>query len=177
MKISAHFDDAEFRCKCGCGKTVLKQSLVDRLEKLHKLMNAKSIVVNSGYRCPQHSLAVGGYSNDAHVMGFAADVTVYKADGNPYTVETVAYYADQLGFGGIGMMGGNSIHLDTRDCEKYANNYWHGDERNGNNNVDCKKLKHEVIQSATPTTYVVTVDGKDVWASSKMPDSITIKGV
>lgn len=177
MKITEHFDDREFMCKCGCGKTILQKSIVERLEQLHKKMNAKAIVINSGYRCPKHSLAVGGYSNDAHVMGFAADVTVYKQDGTPYTVETVAYYANKLGFGGIGMMGGNSIHLDTRDVEKYANSYWHGDERTGNNNVDCSKLKHEEIQSTKPTTYVVTVDGKEVWASSKYPSTITIKGV
>lgn len=169
MKISEHFDDSEFKCKCGCGKIVYKQSLIDRLEKLYSVLNAKSIVITSGYRCPKHSVAVGGYSNDAHTLGFASDVIVYKQDGTPYTVETVAYYADKLGFGGIGMMSGNAIHLDTRDCESYVNNYWHGDERNGTNFI-ASTLSPETVQAKTETdpTCYIKVDGKKVWSGKKL---------
>lgn len=165
-KISEHFDTTEFTCKCGCGKTIIKQSLIDRLEKLHEILNAKSIIINSGYRCANHSVAVGGYSNDAHTLGFASDITVYKQDGTPYTVETIAYYADKLRFGGIGMMNGNSIHVDTRDVEEYTNKYWHGDERTGNNLVDCNSLQHENIQkkSDVKPNINVKVNDKTVWS-------------
>lgn len=172
MKISEHFDDTEFACP-HCGKIVVKKSLIERLESLHMMMHAKAIIVNSGYRCPTHSVAVGGYSNDAHTLGIAADVTVVKQDGNPYSVETVAYYADKIGFGGIGMMGGNSIHLDTRDVETYANNYWHGDERTGNDNVDCSKLPHDEIQTDSVATYIISVDGTPIW-SGDIPDTIKL---
>lgn len=177
MKITEHFDNSEFTCKCGCGKTFVKMSLIERLEKLHSIMNAKAIVVNSGYRCPTHSVAVGGYSNDAHTLGFASDVTVYKQDGNPYTVETVAYYADKLGFGGIGLMGGNSIHLDTRDVEKFSNNYWRGDERTGKN-IDIKNLKAEDIQkSDVKPTICIKVDNKTVWCGEAFENNVIIERV
>lgn len=175
MKITAHFDDSEFTCKCGCGGCIVKKSIVDRLEKLYDTMNASKIIINSGYRCPNHSIAVGGYSNDAHTLGFAVDCTVYKPDGTPYKVETVAYYADKLGFGGIGLMNGNSIHLDTRDVENYANNFWHGDERTGKN-FDAKNLKPENIQNKK-NSHSVVVNGEIVWSGNEYPENITIIGV
>lgn len=157
MKMSEHFDENEFVCKCGCKGLKLKGSLVERLEKLYRKMNASKIIVNSGYRCPEHSVSVGGYANDAHTMGIAADVTVYKQDGTPYNVETVAFYANLLSFGGIGLMNGNSIHLDVRDEGCYVNNFWHGDERTGKN-IDCSRLEHEEIQNINkPDTHNVTL--------------------
>lgn len=176
MKLSEHFDEKEFTCKCGCGVTIVKKSLIERLEKLHETMNAKAIIVNSGYRCPSHSVAVGGFSNDAHTLGFASDVTVIKQDGTPYSVETIAYYADLLKFGGIGMMTGNSIHLDTRDVEKYSNNYWRGDERTGDN-FNAKDLKIEDIQKAIKPTINIKVDGKVVWTGNEIEDKVTIERV
>ena len=158
-KLSEHFDSNEMKCKCGCGKTVVKQSLIDRLEKLYDVMNASKIIIHSGYRCPTHSVAVGGYSNDAHTLGFAADCTVYDQNEKPYSVETVAYYAAKIGFGGIGMMNGNSIHLDTRDVEKYVNSYWHGDERNGTNFV-AETLKHDEIVKTNKKHFTILFDDK-----------------
>lgn len=158
-KLSEHFDSKEMLCKCGCGKAVVKQSLIDRLEKLYDVMNASKIIINSGYRCPTHSVNVGGYSNDAHTLGFAVDCTVYDQNGKPYNVETVAYYAAKIGFGGIGMMNGNSIHLDTRDVEKYVNNHWHGDERNGTNFV-AETLKHDEIVKSNKKHFTILFDDK-----------------
>lgn len=158
-KLSEHFEQYEFTCKCGCNKTVVQKSLIDRLEKLYNVMNASKIIIISGYRCPTHSVSVGGYSNDAHTLGFAVDCTVYDQNDKPYSVETVAYYADKLGFGGIGMMNGNSIHLDTRDVEKYANNYWHGDERTGKNFV-AEELKHDEIVKSNKKHFTIVFDDK-----------------
>jgi len=39
-------------------------------------MGAKAVYVNSGYRCPNCSVAVGGFANDAHTLGLAADISV-----------------------------------------------------------------------------------------------------
>lgn len=156
-KLSEHFDESEMRCPC-CNKVVVRHELIDRLEQLYRKMNASKIIVNSGYRCPEHSVAVGGYANDAHTLGMAADVTVYKQDGTPYNVETVAFYANLLSFGGIGLMDGNSIHLDVRDEGGYVNRFWHGDERTGKN-IDCSRLKHEEIQGKTSKHKVtITID-------------------
>ena len=48
--LSPHFDDYEFACSC-CGKSIkMSDLLIERLEKMHTLMAAKAIYVNSGYR-------------------------------------------------------------------------------------------------------------------------------
>lgn len=132
--LSAHFDSSEFRCKCGCGKCNPSQLLITRLEKLHTLMHAKSIIINSGYRCPNYSVRVGGSATDAHTRNIAADIVVKKQNGTLYTAEDIAEAAERIGFGGIGLMN-NACHVDTRDSETYANNHWFGDERNGNNYI------------------------------------------
>lgn len=127
--ITEHFDESEFKCPC-CGRVVINKPFIQRLEKLFDKMNATCIIISSGYRCPKHSVEVGGYANDAHVMGFAADLAVYRG-GKPYKATTVAYYAEQLGFGGIGIINDTYIHLDARDCNDYANKKWYGNEVTG----------------------------------------------
>lgn len=130
MKLSEHFDSSEFQCPCGCGGNKIDQRLVELLEKLFTLMDAKAIYVNSGYRCPNHSVSVGGSADDAHTIGYAADIRVQKKDGTFYTAEDIAEAAERVGFGGIGMMQG-ACHVDIRHLGGYKNNFWHGDERNG----------------------------------------------
>lgn len=132
--LSAHFDKSEFICKCGCGQGKPSQLLVDRLEKLYKLMNAKAIIINSGYRCYKHDRAVGGSGYGAHTKNIAADIVVKKQNGTLYSAEDIAEAAERIGFGGIGMMN-NACHVDTRDSEKYDNNHWFGDERDGRNYI------------------------------------------
>lgn len=132
--LSAHFDSSEFRCKCGCGKGSPSKLLITRLEQLHTLMGAKSIIINSGYRCPAYSVKVGGSATDAHTRNIAADIVVKKQDGSLYKSEDIAEAAERLGFGGIGLMN-NACHVDTRDSEAYTNKHWFGDERTGNNYI------------------------------------------
>lgn len=132
--LSTHFDSSEFNCKT-CGKAAnISSLLISRLEEMHKIMKAKAIYITSGYRCPSCSVKVGGYRNDAHVKGMAADIKVQKNDGSYYTAEDIAEVAERVGFGGIGLMQG-ATHVDTRDIEPYSNNHWFGDERDGRNNI------------------------------------------
>lgn len=133
MKLTEHFDSTEFKCNCGNNPKV-SELLVNRLEQMHKIMYAKAIYVTSGYRCPNCSVKVGGFRNDAHTKGIAADIKVQKQDGSYYSAEDIAEVAERLGFGGIGLMNG-ACHVDTRDTEPYTNNHWFGDERNGNDNI------------------------------------------
>ena len=132
--LSAHFDKSEFICKCGCKQGNLSSLLISRLEKLYKLMDAKAIIVNSGYRCYKHDKAVGGSGYGAHTKNIAADIVVKKQDGTLYSAEDIAEAAERIGFGGIGMMN-NACHVDTRDSEKYDNDHWFGDERDGRNYI------------------------------------------
>ena len=130
MKLSEHFDSSEFQCPCGCGGNKIDQRLVNMLEALFRLMDAKVIIVTSGYRCPTHSIRVGGSKDDAHTIGYAADIKVQKQDGSWYTAEDIAEAAERLDFGGIGLMDG-ACHVDIRHLGGYKNTFWHGDERNG----------------------------------------------
>lgn len=134
MKLSEHFDSKEFLCKCGCGQGSPSELLVTRLEQLYNLMDAKAIIINSGYRCPAYSVKVGGSATDAHTRGIAADIVVKKQDGTLYTAEDIAEAAERVGFGGIGLMN-NACHVDTRDSESYVNSHWFGDERDGRNYI------------------------------------------
>lgn len=132
--LSAHFDSSEFNCKT-CGKAAnISNLLISRLEEIHSIMKAKAIYITSGYRCPNCSVKVGGYRNDAHTKGMAADIKVQKQDGSYYTAEDIAEVAERVGFGGIGLMQG-ATHVDTRDTEPYSNKHWFGDERTGNDNI------------------------------------------
>lgn len=130
-KLSAHFDSSEFACSC-CGKLIdMSQLLIDRLEKLHALMGAKAVYINSGYRCNNNPW---GSPTDAHRKGMAADIRVQRKDGSYYTAEDIAEAAERVGFKGIGMMedlsGVNpaACHVDTRGDEPYVYDWWHGDE-------------------------------------------------
>lgn len=152
--LTKHFDSTEFKCPC-CGVVNINQDFVERLEQLHQKLNAKAIVISSGYRCAKHSVAVGGYANDAHVLGFAADLIAYKQDGSPYTSRTVAYYAEQIGFGGIGLIDENYIHLDDRDRNKYANNHWFGNEATGQSYTTFQDMTIEPIQGSATTNHKI----------------------
>lgn len=132
--LSAHFDLSEFKCPCGCGGENPSNLLIERLEKLFSLMDAKSIIITSGYRCPDYSPSVGGYRNDAHTCNIAADIIVNKKDGGTYSAEDIAEAAERIGFGGIGLMQG-ACHLDNRDCEPFVNDHWFGDECDGRNYI------------------------------------------
>ena len=132
--LSAHFDKSEFCCQCGCGGENPSQLLIQRLEKIFDIMDAKSIVITSGYRCPNYSVSIGGYANDAHTCNIAADIIVNKKGGGTYSSEDIAEVAERVGFGGIGLMQG-ACHVDNRDSEPYVNNHWYGDERDGRNYI------------------------------------------
>ena len=169
MKLAEHFDSSEFTCKCGCGGNKIDQRLVDMLEKLFKLMNARVIIVTSGYRCPTHSVRVGGSPSDAHTLGYAADIKVQKQNGSWYTAEDIAEAAERIGFGGIGLMSG-ACHVDIRHLGGYKNSHWFGDERTGNDNIRTfqrgTKFEGEVTKATSSTPKIqLVIDGKTVYSN------------
>lgn len=130
MKLTPNFDSSEFQCKCGCGGNKIKERFVERLQALRYKLKAP-ITITSGYRCGVHSVRVGGTANDAHTLGFAADIQV-----KGYNSDQIARAAAELGFGGIGIIDNYTVHVDIRDENgvngiKYYNSYWHEDERTG----------------------------------------------
>ena len=138
-QLSAHFHSSEFACKrCGATHTI-SQDLTNKLETLYSRLNCSKIIVTSGYRDPDCSVAVGGYRNDAHTLGIAADVICYDKNGYQISSARVAWEAEQIGFTGIGIIDNTAIHLDVRTTSNYSNGHWFGDERNGDNNIPTFK--------------------------------------
>lgn len=165
--ITPNFDKSEFQCP-HCSEVKINKDFVERLEILHRKMNAKCVIISSGYRCPDHSVAVGGYRNDAHVLGFGADLAVYKQDGNPYSSATVCRIAEQIGFGGIGIIDNVFVHLDSRDCNPFTNNHWFGNERTGETYKTFQDMPHEEIQGGTKHKGVrLYIDDKLVYSTKE----------
>lgn len=154
-QLSDHFKLSEFACRCGCGGANPSPKLISMLERLRTSLNCKYITVTSGFRCPQHSVKVGGYSTDAHTKNIAADVISYNQNGAIIPVETVAAAAEKIGFTGIGLMNGGAIHLDVRDDTNYYNNHWFGDERTGENIKTFQAYK-----PIETNETIVTIGGK-----------------
>ena len=69
-QLTEHFNAREFRCKCGKSHDFLiSDELVSKLEQLYAALDCGKIIVNSGYRCPEHDKAVGGTSTGQHTKG------------------------------------------------------------------------------------------------------------
>ena len=162
--LSQHFDEKEFMCPC-CGAVNIDKELVSMLEKLRTEMNASAIIVTSGYRCPTHSVAVGGSSTDAHTRGIAADIRVMKKSGKCYASGTIARESEKIGFTGIGIIDNLHCHVDIRNLHNYINAHWFGDERTGNDWIETFKNYGEPIEKDTAKHKLQTIvylDGKKI---------------
>ena len=125
-QLTEHFNISEFRCKCGGNHdTKLDTELADKLEQLHTALNCSKIIINSGYRCPTHSVNVGGSAADYHTKGYAADIVCYDQSGNKISSKIVSCAAQDLNFSGIANIDSTytATHVDTR-----TDNFWKGDE-------------------------------------------------
>ena len=133
MKITEHFDSNEFLCECGCGRMNMKNSTIEHFEQFFGTLDGvDKIIVTSGCRCPSCSVSVGGYADDTHTVGIAADIVAYDRIGNLISPWKIAEAAEKLGFNGIGIMS-TAFHCDERTTENYKNGHWFGDETTGKN--------------------------------------------
>lgn len=167
--MAKDFNRNEFMCPCGCGKNDISADLVNRLQDLKDYLHkcergCKYVMINSGCRCSTHSVNVGGFTNDMHVLGRAADIHCIDDNDNVYPAEQVAAVAELLGFGGIGIIDNFSVHIDDREKGGYTNNYWHGDERTGA--CDCSWTNH-IPPAKIINKHKISVfyDGKNVFES------------
>ena len=106
-KVSRNFYTDELCCKC-CGVYKIEDELLQKLQQLRDLFG-KSIIINSGYRCEDRNLAIGGAKNSKHLLGQAVDI----ACSNTSDAFTLVRYAIEVGFKGIGV-DKLFIHLDIR---------------------------------------------------------------
>jgi len=165
--MAKDFNRSEFMCPCGCGKDDISQDFVNRLQDVKDYLKkcergCKYIIITSGCRCAWHSVAVGGYRNDMHVMSRAADFHAVDDNDNFYPAEQVAAVLELFGFGGIGIIDNFNVHADDREKGGYSNNYWHGDERTGANN--CSWANH-IPPAKIINKHKISVfyDGKNIF--------------
>ena len=72
-----YFSISEFVCKCGCGlgnDDALPAVLVIALDVIRGVIKMP-LVVNSGWRCPEHNARSGGVKTSKHLNGCAADIS------------------------------------------------------------------------------------------------------
>lgn len=110
--MSKYFSDAETQCHCGCGQNHVNPLLMEKLDKLREMIGGP-LQISCAYRCPSHNAEVGGVSNSQHVKGNAADVLLpdyFNGD-----IGKLVWYAEQVGFDGIGTYRGDQfVHVDVR---------------------------------------------------------------
>ena len=107
------FDSPDLK---GSGKNV-SDELINMLDIVRKKYG-KSVVINSGYRTPEHNKSVGGTSESSHIKGLAADIACNNSTDR-FKLEGVLR---EVGFKRIGM-GSTFIHVDI-DKDKTQNVLW-----------------------------------------------------
>lgn len=165
VQISAHFNSREFMCQCGKNHEIeLNTKLVDNLEKLYAMLKCSKIIITSGVRCAQHSVAVGGYATDEHVKGNAADIMCYGQNGKPIDSKIVCCAAQLVGFAGIGRISATAIHVDVSPTRT-----WKGDEMSGTTNTVTSdffayfNIDKSTIGGNVKNTVEILVNGKSVY--------------
>lgn len=115
MKLSLHFSDSEFKCKChSCTMPEISKELLEVLEDVRANYGGK-VIITSGYRCKAHNEKVGGAPKSKHCEGIAADISVTDEHGVIVAPRSVASYLDDIypEKYGIGKYK-NWVHIDVR---------------------------------------------------------------
>ena len=108
---SEHFSHDELKCK-HCGVEQMDDGFLADLELVREAMGIP-LFVTSGYRCPEHNIAVSNTGpHGPHTTGRAVDIMI--AGKQAYRLVSIAI---KLGFTGIGVkqsgnFGNRFIHLD-----------------------------------------------------------------
>ncbi len=100
----------------GSGKN-MSDMLINMLDIVRKKYG-KSVVINSGYRTPEHNAKVGGAPESSHLKGLAVDIAC-KNSTDRFKLEGILR---EVGFKRIGM-GSTFIHVDI-DKDKSQSVLW-----------------------------------------------------
>ena len=109
-----NFSPAEIACR-GSGQLKLHPAALDTLQALRDRLN-KPLIVNSGYRSPEHNRAVGGATRSKHMEGTAFDISM--ANHDPETFERAAREVGFLGFGTYPRS--NFMHVDLGPARSWG---------------------------------------------------------
>lgn len=103
-----HFNQTEFNCPCCGGNIGIHVNLLVLLESIRHYF-LQPIIINSGYRCPEHNEEVDGGTTSQHLYGKAADIRVISI--SPGLVYTLANKMNVKG--GVGEYS-TFTHVDSR---------------------------------------------------------------
>lgn len=118
------FVPSEFACRC-CGKIRVAIALVFWLDVIRRAVG-RPLRVNSGFRCPNNNMLVGGAAASRHLIGTAADIQC-PADMrfDDFTVMCRAFAGD--GWEVVTYPSNGYIHIATpRDT---SSKLWNGESR------------------------------------------------
>ena len=122
--LSEHFQVKEFACKDGRDPVIIDDRLVYFLELIYKRLNCTKMVVTSGYRPSDYEKSIGLSGVGQHVLGKAADIQAYDANGIIDAKKVVCAAEDVGMINGIGYISSTAVHIDSRDVSLK----WWGDE-------------------------------------------------
>ena len=108
----ANFTEAEFVCKCGCGRADMKESFMGRLQRIRDVYR-RPMTITSGYRCSDYNARISNTGRAGpHTTGRAVDIAV--SGENAFRLLTAAMSRDVRGIGlkQHGLHGKRFIHLD-----------------------------------------------------------------
>jgi uncharacterized protein YcbK (DUF882 family) len=121
-KLSKYFTSKEFQCSCKkCDEQYISSELLDLLDQVREKYG-KPIRVTSGYRCPEHNVAIGGKVGSSHVSGLAADIqpTLVTLDELDTLYEICYDIFDNIGDG----RNKRFVHVDVREAKKSGKRTW-----------------------------------------------------
>lgn len=119
MRIG-YFDTKEFESRDGKPSPfqyVVHIGLIDKLNEIREAFD-KPILINCGYRSPEHNAAVGGVSNSQHLKGTAADIRPKDLSDLPRLEEICERLNPN---GGVGLYN-TFVHIDVRGSRARWNN-------------------------------------------------------
>lgn len=115
-RISTYFKRSEFSCKCNCGFDTVDGELVFVLNDMREHLGFP-VVIESGNRCHQYNINVGGAKRSSHLAGKAADVRplasseTFQEDLDKIHTFLLDTYPNTYGIA----RGANFVHIDVRD--------------------------------------------------------------
>lgn len=114
-QVSAHFTEDELNCNCGCGFSILRPAILEKLQFARTLAGFP-FNISSWCRCPIHNKNVGGSDTSSHLDGWAIDID--EDDLEKRII--ILYCLLRAGFARVGIgINKNLVHVDD-DPKKLA---------------------------------------------------------
>lgn len=123
--LSKNFSSSEFECP-HCHQSPMDPLLISVLQIIRDYVKLP-IVVNSGYRCPEHNKRVGGVANSQHIFGKAADIYV-EGWSNKQLLDVIRSLTVAkkiyVGYAYIIKNSNRAVHIDVRIPESNTVRGW-----------------------------------------------------